>query len=488
MGLGARIITVSIVASTLVLAAAGLALLLWLRWTGEMDLQAKAVATADRLAAGVALPLWNTDTDAARLAIEAELGDTDVAGVVVREGEVEARPFVGRLRGPDGLSNATGLTDRDGIAQTRQVSHAGKVIGDVAVLIDRSRLLAQQGQLTAAIIAAIVVVELVLVLSIVLTLRRLVVRPLTDTVEVLEAMARGASEQRLTAEGDDEIGRLAGAVNRTLDRMSRVLTVTTQKAGEVAKDADVLAGIGAELRSAADAGRGRAGELVTVVRGLSDNLQATTVAVTEMDAAIKEISRTAADAAAAGGVAAQAVAKVEQAMHRLSQASESIGSVIVTIQRIAAQTDLLALNATIEAARAGDAGRGFAVVASEVKSLSRQTAEAAGGIVGQIEDVRTAVVAIGDQLKSVLEASGRVTEMQHSVASAVEEQSATTAEMGRHITQVDQGMRAMSSSVEGVADATTRTLAAADRTEASAGELQRRSGDLLAATRGTPAG
>jgi len=74
---------------------------------------------------------------------------------------------------------------------------------------------------------------------------------------------------------------------------------------------------------------------------------------------------------------------VTDEVRRLSEVSQEIDQLLLTIRKISDQTNLLALNATIEAARAGDAGRGFAVVAGEVKQLSHQTKDAADNIVGK---------------------------------------------------------------------------------------------------------
>ncbi len=482
---GAKIVAVTITAATIVLVIGGLALLWWLRSTGETALEAKAQVAAERLTQAMVGPLWNTDAAGAQAAIDAELADAEVAAILVSEGEKEQKPFVGRARGEGGAVDVKELPALDGIRQERSVAKEGKQLGQVVVLIDRSLLARQQSRLTLAILVAIPVAELVLVLAIVLSLRRLVVRPLVGTVDVLEAMARGDSSRRLEAGSGDEVGRLATAVNKTLDRMGRVLEVAALKANEVSAQSGDLTGIGRDLRGTADAGRARAEALAGSATTLTGNLQAVTAAITEMDASIKEISRTAGEAAAAGSEASQAVAQAEQVMAGLSAASERIGTVIGTIQRIAAQTNLLALNATIEAARAGEAGRGFAVVAGEVKGLSRQTSEAASGIVSQVEDVRSAVASIAEQLKAVLASTGRVTQMQHSVAAAVEEQSATTAEMSRNIAQVDDGMRAMAASAAEVATATGATLAAAGRTEAAAAMMEKEAAELLAATKGT---
>ena len=63
--------------------------------------------------------------------------------------------------------------------------------------------------------------------------------------------------------------------------------------------------------------------------------------------------------------------------NEVSKAAEEIVKLVDLIEEIAFKTNMLAINASIEAARAGPAGRGFAVVAQEVKSLSKNTSEAA---------------------------------------------------------------------------------------------------------------
>ncbi|MGB7847326.1 MAG: methyl-accepting chemotaxis protein [Candidatus Acidiferrum sp.] len=112
---------------------------------------------------------------------------------------------------------------------------------------------------------------------------------------------------------------------------------------------------------------------------------------------------------------------------KLGESSAEIGQVIKVITSIAQKTDLLALNATVEAARAGEVGAGFAVVANEVKELAKQTATATEDISREIEaiqvDAKTAVKAIG----SISEITSHVNNISGTIATAVEEQSATRA-------------------------------------------------------------
>jgi hypothetical protein len=141
---------------------------------------------------------------------------------------------------------------------------------------------------------------------------------------------------------------------------------------------------------------------------------------------------------------------------KLGESSQQIGKVIEVITSIAEQTNLLALNATIEAARAGEAGKGFAVVAGEVKELAKETAKATEEIGSRIaaiqEDTSDAVGAIGE-IEQVI---ARIADMQTTIASAVEEQTATTNEIGRNVAEAARGSAEIAENIVSVAQAAVR--------------------------------
>ena len=171
---------------------------------------------------------------------------------------------------------------------------------------------------------------------------------------------------------------------------------------------------------------------------------------------------------------------------KLGESSAEIGNVVKVITSIAEQTNLLALNATIEAARAGEAGKGFAVVASEVKDLAQETARATEDISRRVEaiqsDTSNAVAAIGE----ISQIIARINDYQLTIASAVEEQTATTNEMSRSVSEAASGTTDIAANIGGVASATqatTATLAEADRTVT---ELATLADELQAAVRPLP--
>jgi methyl-accepting chemotaxis protein len=171
------------------------------------------------------------------------------------------------------------------------------------------------------------------------------------------------------------------------------------------------------------------------------------------------------------GEAVQSAQATSSSMAKLSDSSIEIGQVIKVITSIAEQTNLLALNATIEAARAGESGKGFAVVAGEVKELAKQTAKATEEISSKIAVMQGATKGAVDAISGISSVIAKISEISVTIASAVEEQSSTTAEMSRNVTEAAKGSEHITQNITGVADAARGTSTNAQQSLKSAKEL-----------------
>jgi methyl-accepting chemotaxis protein len=223
----------------------------------------------------------------------------------------------------------------------------------------------------------------------------------------------------------------------------------------------------------------RAESAVSASNEASSNVETAAVAADELSSSIGEISRQLAKTTDIVRAAVSEAQGTNAQITALSQAAQKIGDVIKLIRTIAGQTNLLALNATIEAARAGEAGKGFAVVASEVKSLAVQTAKATEDISKLIGAVQTstgsAVDAIGRISRRMQEIDGCTT----TVAAAVQEQSAATAEISQNVASAADGAKLVVSVLGNVTGAASETrhsaesvLSASQAVEAAAAELR----------------
>jgi len=163
---------------------------------------------------------------------------------------------------------------------------------------------------------------------------------------------------------------------------------------------------------------------------------------------------------------------------KLGESSAEIGKVIKVITAIAQQTKLLALNATIEAARAGEAGKGFAVVANEVKELAKETATATDDISAKIDAIQTDTRGAVEAIALISSIINQISDIQTTIAGAVEEQTATTAEISRNVAEAAKGSREIARNILGVAQAASSTAGGANDIRVAAGELSRMAGEL----------
>lgn len=275
-----------------------------------------------------------------------------------------------------------------------------------------------------------------------------------------------------TAEARATYDNVGSAIERTATSMRSALGEISRTTEELIASAETLNKVSQQMTASADETATQANVVSAASEQVSRNVQTVASGADQMGASIKEIAKNTAEATRVATSAVQTAETTNETIAKLGQSSAEIGQVIKVITSIAQQTNLLALNATIEAARAGEAGKGFAVVANEVKELAKETAKATEDIGQKIEaiqaDTTGAVSAIGE-IGTVIH---QISDIQTTIASAVEEQSVTSNEISRNLAEAAKGNVDITRNVTGVAEAARVTTSGAAETMKSAKSLE----------------
>ncbi|MCX7712622.1 MAG: methyl-accepting chemotaxis protein [Chthoniobacterales bacterium] len=321
---------------------------------------------------------------------------------------------------------------------------------------------------------------------------RSIVKPIRECADAMSALAQGDLSKSLKINRTDELGELQQSLNHSLEQLRNLVSEIRQAASSLNGASDLLAknaqaqAAGAEQTTAQARNVAAAGtELAATAKDLAQSanrIREATISVAsaseEMTTTVEEVSKNCQQQSSIADQLSRQSRDTRERVNELSVAAKEIGQIVDLISAIAEQTNLLSLNATIEAASAGDAGKGFAVVAAEVKELARRAAEASEQIRQRVAAIQQTTQESSNSLDAALKIIAELHAISTNIASAVEEQAATSKEIARNIQTITNDTNAFSVMVSQSATSAEEVSRNIQGVSDAALEASRQAGDV----------
>ncbi|WP_426156144.1 methyl-accepting chemotaxis protein [Pseudomonas sp. TSRC2-2] len=275
------------------------------------------------------------------------------------------------------------------------------IIGENKVVADNAMANIDDAVATAKVSMVISLLVAVLAAGLCgLLLMRAIMAPMNRIVTILEIMRTGDLSSRLNLDRKDEFGAVETGFNDMMTELTSLVSQAQRSSVQVTTSVTEIAATSKQQQATAT----ETAATTTEIGATSREIAATS---RDLVRTMTEVSTAADQASVLAGSGQQGLARMEDTMHSVMGAADlvnaklailnekagNINQVVVTIVKVADQTNLLSLNAAIEAEKAGEYGRGFAVVATEVRRLADQTAVATYDIEQMVREIQSAVSA-----------------------------------------------------------------------------------------------